>query len=90
MCVRDESVRCVCVRGECVRDVCVRGNVCVRGGCDCYLPFPPCYRFCQGCAIPCDDGPLGTAVKYVAVDWDPTALHLKYQHAQERVRGWLV
>ncbi|KAG9340557.1 hypothetical protein JZ751_021379 [Albula glossodonta] len=28
---------------------------------------------------------LGNA--YIAVDWDPTALHLRYQTSQERVRG---
>ena len=52
-------------------------------GCDCYP-----HRFCRGCAIPCDEGLLGSTSKYVAVDWDLTALHLKYQQAQERVSVW--
>ena len=33
----------------------------------------------------CEDrASLGNA--YIAVDWDPTALHLRYQTSQERVR----
>ena len=34
----------------------------------------------------CDSTPFrpGTASLYVAVDWDPTALHLRYQSSQER------
>nr|XP_033777792.1 ubiquitin carboxyl-terminal hydrolase 32 isoform X1 [Geotrypetes seraphini] len=45
----------------------------------------PWYRFCRGCKIDCtEDGALiGNAC--IAVDWDPTALHLRYQTSQERV-----
>ena len=50
---------------------------------DCYC-YP--HRFCRGCAVPCDEGLMGRTATYVAVDWDLTALHLKYQQAQERVR----
>lgn len=44
------------------------------------------YRFCRGCRMECDSTPFrpGTASLYVAVDWDPTALHLRYQSSQER------
>ncbi|XP_062407910.1 ubiquitin carboxyl-terminal hydrolase 32 isoform X2 [Sardina pilchardus] len=46
----------------------------------------PWYRFCRGCMVDCceDRASLGNA--YIAVDWDPTALHLRYQTSQERVR----
>ena len=42
-------------------------------------------RFCHGCILGCDDLPIGKTSGYIAVDWDTTALHLKYQTAQERV-----
>ena len=35
--------------------------------------------------IPCDGEKVGTTSGYVAVDWELTALQLKYQSAQERV-----
>ncbi|XP_071850144.1 ubiquitin carboxyl-terminal hydrolase 32-like isoform X3 [Apostichopus japonicus] len=44
----------------------------------------PWYRFCRGCDIPCIDEPLGTGVAFIAIEWDPTALHLRYQASQER------
>ena len=46
----------------------------------------PWYRFCRGCPMECNATPFrpGTASLYVAVDWDPTALHLRYQASQER------
>ncbi|XP_063060913.1 ubiquitin carboxyl-terminal hydrolase 32 isoform X2 [Engraulis encrasicolus] len=45
----------------------------------------PWYRFCRGCMVDCceDRAALGNA--YIAVDWDPTALHLRYQTSQERI-----
>ncbi|XP_031429479.1 ubiquitin carboxyl-terminal hydrolase 32 isoform X2 [Clupea harengus] len=45
----------------------------------------PWYRFCRGCMVDCceDRASLGNA--YIAVDWDPTALHLRYQTSQERI-----
>ncbi|XP_046415413.1 ubiquitin carboxyl-terminal hydrolase 32 [Neodiprion fabricii] len=50
----------------------------------------PWYKFCRGCRIRCD-GELMTAesmgsglpVTHLAIDWDPTALHLRYQTATE-------
>lgn len=42
-------------------------------------------RFCRGCDIPCTEEPLGPGVAFIAVEWDPTALHLRYQASQERV-----
>ncbi|KAI3354671.1 hypothetical protein L3Q82_019160 [Scortum barcoo] len=42
--------------------------------------------FCRGCTVECtetDRASVGNA--YIAVDWDPTALHLRYQTSQERI-----
>ena len=48
----------------------------------------PWYEFCIGCPLPCDESPLGRTSGYIAVDWDNTTLHLKYQSAQERVSSY--
>uniref|UniRef100_A0AAY4AMK5 Ubiquitin carboxyl-terminal hydrolase 32 n=1 Tax=Denticeps clupeoides TaxID=299321 RepID=A0AAY4AMK5_9TELE len=45
----------------------------------------PWYRFCRGCAIECNDEQAVLGNAYIAVDWDPTALHLRYQTSQERL-----
>ncbi|XP_041949811.1 ubiquitin carboxyl-terminal hydrolase 32-like isoform X1 [Alosa sapidissima] len=45
----------------------------------------PWYRFCRGCAIECSDEAATVGNAYIAVDWDPTALHLRYQTSQERM-----
>ncbi|ELW61765.1 Ubiquitin carboxyl-terminal hydrolase 32 [Tupaia chinensis] len=45
----------------------------------------PWYRFCRGCKIDCGEDRAFIGNAYVAVDWDPTALHLRYQTSQERV-----
>ncbi|XP_014674736.1 PREDICTED: ubiquitin carboxyl-terminal hydrolase 32-like [Priapulus caudatus] len=45
----------------------------------------PWFRFCRGCKIECCDADFCRASAYVAVDWDPTALHLRYQASLERV-----
>ncbi|XP_071551468.1 ubiquitin carboxyl-terminal hydrolase 32 isoform X3 [Panulirus ornatus] len=45
----------------------------------------PWYRFCRGCYVPCDDIPFSQNAAFLAIDWDPTALHLRYQTALERV-----
>ncbi|XP_060533981.1 ubiquitin carboxyl-terminal hydrolase 32 isoform X2 [Cylas formicarius] len=51
-------------------------------------------RFCRGCPLPCSDEPLfdrcgrnnGTSqTTYIAIDWDPTALHLRYQSSREKL-----
>ncbi|XP_030848149.1 ubiquitin carboxyl-terminal hydrolase 32 isoform X3 [Strongylocentrotus purpuratus] len=44
----------------------------------------PWYRFCRGCDIPCESEALKTGLAYIAIEWDPTALHLRYQNSQER------
>ncbi|KAG7279753.1 hypothetical protein CRUP_021369 [Coryphaenoides rupestris] len=41
--------------------------------------------FCRGCAIDCTDDRASVGNAYIAVDWDPTALHLRYQTSQERI-----
>lgn len=43
-------------------------------------------RFCRGCIIECTEDRASVGNAYIAVDWDPTALHLRYQTSQERVR----
>lgn len=45
----------------------------------------PWFRFCRGCEIKCNDEPYHTVSGYIAIDWDPTALHLRYQPSTERV-----
>ncbi|KAM4627447.1 ubiquitin carboxyl-terminal hydrolase 32 isoform 1-T1 [Polymixia lowei] len=45
----------------------------------------PWYRFCRGCAIECSEDRASVGNAYIAVDWDPTALHLRYQTSQERI-----
>lgn len=45
----------------------------------------PWYRFCRGCEIQCCDSEFAFSSNYIAIDWDPTALHLRYQTSQESV-----
>lgn len=45
----------------------------------------PWYRFCRGCTIDCTEERASVGNAYIAVDWDPTALHLRYQTSQERI-----
>ncbi|CAL4132443.1 unnamed protein product, partial [Meganyctiphanes norvegica] len=46
----------------------------------------PWWNFCRGCQLPCDTNIFPqTATAFLAIDWDPTALHLRYQTALERV-----
>ncbi|KAK7789457.1 hypothetical protein R5R35_012652 [Gryllus longicercus] len=45
----------------------------------------PWYRFCRGCRIQCCDAEFNFSCSHLAIDWDPTALHLRYQTSQERV-----
>nr|XP_056721237.1 ubiquitin carboxyl-terminal hydrolase 32 [Euleptes europaea] len=45
----------------------------------------PWYRFCRGCKIDCTEEGAYLGNAYIAVDWDPTALHLRYQTSQERI-----
>ncbi|XP_045442361.1 ubiquitin carboxyl-terminal hydrolase 32 isoform X4 [Pipistrellus kuhlii] len=45
----------------------------------------PWYRFCRGCKIDCGEDKAFIGNACIAVDWDPTALHLRYQTSQERV-----
>lgn len=46
----------------------------------------PWYRFCRGCTILCCETDFNFAANHIAIDWDPTALHLRYQTSQESVR----
>uniref|UniRef100_A0A4W5K153 Ubiquitin carboxyl-terminal hydrolase 32 n=1 Tax=Hucho hucho TaxID=62062 RepID=A0A4W5K153_9TELE len=45
----------------------------------------PWYRFCRGCTVECNDDRAAVGNAFMAVDWDPTALHLRYQTSQERI-----
>ncbi|XP_036392636.1 ubiquitin carboxyl-terminal hydrolase 32-like isoform X1 [Megalops cyprinoides] len=45
----------------------------------------PWYRFCRGCTVDCNEDWAAVGNAYIAVDWDPTALHLRYQTSQERI-----
>ncbi|GJQ78053.1 hypothetical protein Trydic_g2397 [Trypoxylus dichotomus] len=48
-------------------------------------------QFCPGCRIPCTEVNLfdfcrcGQNIMCVAIDWDPTALHLRYQSSREKL-----
>uniref|UniRef100_A0A3B4BB10 Ubiquitin carboxyl-terminal hydrolase 32 n=1 Tax=Periophthalmus magnuspinnatus TaxID=409849 RepID=A0A3B4BB10_9GOBI len=54
-----------------------------KGGNSC--AWCPWYRFCRGCTIDCTEERASVGNAYIAVDWDPTALHLRYQTSQERI-----
>ncbi|XP_061683734.1 ubiquitin carboxyl-terminal hydrolase 32 [Syngnathoides biaculeatus] len=47
--------------------------------------FCPWYRFCHGCTISCTEERASFGNGCISVDWDPTALHLRYQTSLERV-----
>ncbi|KAF5294350.1 hypothetical protein FQR65_LT10803 [Abscondita terminalis] len=48
-------------------------------------------QFCRGCTLPCSDDllfnvcKLGQHAMCIAIDWDPTALHLRYQSSREKI-----
>lgn len=42
-------------------------------------------RFCHGCVIKCSEQEFGSSSSYIAIEWDPTTLHLRYQSSQEKV-----
>ncbi|XP_066148846.1 ubiquitin carboxyl-terminal hydrolase 32 isoform X1 [Euwallacea fornicatus] len=50
-------------------------------------------NFCRGCPLPCTDDPLlhkcgpsnNAPAMHIAIDWDPTALHLRYQSSREKL-----
>ena len=44
----------------------------------------PWHRFCRGCELPCTNEEFSFAASYIAIDWDPTALHLRYLAVQEK------
>ncbi|CAB3376870.1 Hypothetical predicted protein [Cloeon dipterum] len=53
------------------------------GGVQC--SWCPWNRFCRGCRIQCSDLEFNNASTHLAIDWDPTALHLRYQNSKEKV-----
>ncbi|XP_065891186.1 ubiquitin carboxyl-terminal hydrolase 32-like isoform X2 [Dysidea avara] len=44
----------------------------------------PWYRFCRGCLLTCNDTVFASKCDYLAIDWDPTVRHIRYQSALER------
>lgn len=60
-------------RLKCVRSC---GMLCGRGC--------PWYDYCIGCHLPCNDELWQQNTIYIAIDWDPTALHLRYQLSAEK------
>ena len=50
------------------------------GGCWCATC--PWDRMCRGCSLPCTNTCLSSPSSFFAIDWDPTALHLRYLAAQ--------
>uniref|UniRef100_A0AAQ4P084 Ubiquitin carboxyl-terminal hydrolase 32 n=1 Tax=Gasterosteus aculeatus aculeatus TaxID=481459 RepID=A0AAQ4P084_GASAC len=55
------------------------GNSCA------WCPWCATLEFCRGCTIECSEDRASVGNAYIAVDWDPTALHLRYQTSQERI-----
>lgn len=46
----------------------------------------PWTKFCLGCKLACDDTEFNySSTTHLAIDWDPTALHLRYQSSLEKV-----
>lgn len=43
------------------------------------------YKFCRGCVIECNTNPFNFGSSFVAIDWEPTALHLRYQTSNEKL-----
>ncbi|XP_052801941.1 ubiquitin carboxyl-terminal hydrolase 32-like [Mya arenaria] len=44
----------------------------------------PWYRFCRGCSLECNTETFNFGSSFIAIDWEPTALHLRYQTTCER------
>ncbi|KAL3857432.1 hypothetical protein ACJMK2_012103, partial [Sinanodonta woodiana] len=44
----------------------------------------PWFRFCRGCKIDCNSDLFEFDSSFIAIDWEPTALHLRYQTTNER------
>ena len=63
-----------------------RLKVVQKGGSWC--AWCPWHRFCRGCTLPCASQDFAFAASYLAIDWDQTALHLRYLSAQEKVQPY--
>ncbi|BFZ19073.1 hypothetical protein BsWGS_22113 [Bradybaena similaris] len=44
----------------------------------------PWFRFCRGCRVECNSELYGKGSSFLAIDWEATALHLRYQATQEK------
>lgn len=45
----------------------------------------PWFKFCRGCTVECNDEEFNCNCEYLAIEWEPTTLHLRYQSSQEKV-----
>lgn len=45
----------------------------------------PWFKFCRGCTIECNDEEFNCNCQCIAIEWEPTTLHLRYQSSQEKV-----
>ncbi|KAK3083744.1 hypothetical protein FSP39_002517 [Pinctada imbricata] len=45
----------------------------------------PWHKFCRGCRVQCNASSFNFGGSFLAIDWEPTALHLRYQTALERL-----
>ena len=52
----------------------------------CWCERCPWYRFCRGCALDVNDDLFRSASSTIAIDWEPTFYHLRYQESLEFVR----
>ncbi|GFO06715.1 ubiquitin carboxyl-terminal hydrolase 32 [Plakobranchus ocellatus] len=44
----------------------------------------PWFRFCRGCKVECNSQLFDRGSSFLAIDWEATALHLRYQTTQEK------
>lgn len=50
-----------------------------------FCAWCPWHRFCRGCELPCTTAKnFAFCASYIAIDWDQTALHLRYLSNQEK------
>ena len=52
--------------------------------CGSWCAWCPWHRFCRGCVLPCTEKSFSFSASNLAIDWDQTALHLRYLSAQEK------
>lgn len=69
-----------------IHNCCVRDNSTKSLRCCCCADHNFLNRFCHGCVIKCSKQEFGSnSSSYIAIEWDPTTLHLRYQSSQEKI-----